>query len=142
MPKGPSLKLNLLLQGVWIAIVKTLTPAPLLWELKFQERRFGILDGTLPHEFPFFGKRSPLLRSIHFDTYPQFSPPFSLPHLTNLELPIHFSRLMLMGTLLELLSSAPHLRSFSICLSRCVVETEVDRDQVTLLEDRHGQDGL
>jgi len=130
-----SLSVDLSLHSVRAAILKTRTPAPLLRDLKLQGCRFSVLDGSLPPEFLFLGKHAHLLRSIRLDACPQLSLPFSLPHLTNFE---HFASLRQftsLGTLLGILSSAPRLRRVSIYLSEHIVEPELDRDQVILLED-------
>ena len=130
-----SLCVDLSLQGIRAAILEICTPAPLLRELKFQGCRFRIPSKTLSPEFITLSRHAPLLRFIHLDTCPRLSPPFSLPHLTNFELSTHFGQSASARTLLKLLSSAPRLRRVSIHLAGYIAETEVDRDQVILLED-------
>ena len=130
-----SLCIDLSLDDVRAAILKTRTPAPFLRDIKFQGCQFSILDGSLPPEFLFLARHAPLLRSIRLDACPQLPLPFSLPHLTIFEHFASFRQFTSLGTLLGILSSAPRLRRVSIYLSEHIVEPELDRDQVILLED-------
>ena len=87
------------------------------------------------HPQKFLGKHAQLLRSIVFHNCPRLPVPLSLPHLTDFELSTRIDQSTSGKDLLNLFSSAPRLRRIRILTRGPVVESPIDQDQVTLLED-------